>query len=88
MLESESGGFNAALVVKDYVEGVLLAADAVLLAALALNLNVYKHAHLVVEGKFSGVVGIAVFGPLTALNEALEWRYPRVNGALDRVVEC
>jgi len=49
MLESEPGGFDAVVVVKDDIQGELFAANTKCLATRALNLDFHEQLHLLVE---------------------------------------
>ena len=54
VLESESSRFDSAFVIEDHIKRELLSTDAILLAALALNLYLDKQSHLVIERQHRG----------------------------------
>lgn len=54
MLEPKPGSLNLALIIKHHIKRVLLSTDAIHLAAVALDLNLCEHLHLVVKGQVFG----------------------------------
>ena len=61
MLESKSSCLNLALIIKYHIERVLLSTDTIHLAAVALDLNLSEHPHLIVERQVLGSYRVAVF---------------------------
>ena len=88
MLESEPCGLDSPLVIENYIKRILLSTNTIFLAALAIDLDLREHSHLLIKGQHGGERCIAVIGLYSANSQEVpEWGNPRVNRALDGVVE-
>ena len=86
MLKSEPCCLNFALIIEDDVQRVLLSANTVHLTTVALDLDIDELLHLIIKWEVFDRVGATIFRPHASLDEVLEWRHPRVDWALNRIV--